>query len=126
MKRSPLKAKRDKPRRNEGRVNHSRIKAKVAAPPNVEERAHLARVANMPCLVCGRTSTVHHVTASVHGGRVTRSHQRTVPLCPKHHQVQFGPTESVEALGHGGFHLTYGIDLMVEAETLWKHRRYGG
>lgn len=79
----------------------------------------MARVAGMGCLVCGSPSTVHHVTASIHGGRLTRSNQRVVPLCPRHHQIQAGPKESVEALGHGGFHATYGIDLLSEAERLW-------
>lgn len=82
------------------------------------EKRHLERIAAMPCLVCGAQSTVHHVTASIHGGRVSRRHNRTVPLCPVHHQIQWGPRESVEALGHGGFYREYGIDLMAEAERL--------
>lgn len=28
----------------------------------------MARIAEMPCLVCGGQATVHHVTASIHGG----------------------------------------------------------
>ncbi len=82
------------------------------------ERAHMAKVATLPCLVCGAQSTVHHVTASIHGGRLTRSHWRVVNLCPRHHQIQHGPRESVEALGHGGFYREYGIDLLAEAERL--------
>ena len=77
------------------------------------------RVAALPCLVCARKATVHHVTASIHGGRLTRRHDRVVPLCPVHHQVIYGPRESVEALGHRGFYHTYGIDLLAEAERLW-------
>jgi hypothetical protein len=119
VKRTPLKRKRDKPRRNEGRVQHDRMKPKVGAPPTAEERRHIARVASMPCLVCGRASTVHHVTATVHGGRISRSHKRVVPLCPKHHQIQWGPTESVEALGHGGFARMHGIDLLQVSDDLW-------
>jgi hypothetical protein len=64
--------------------------------------------------------TLHHVSATIHGGRITRSHKLVVPLCPKHHQIQHGPRESVEALGHGGFHITYGVDLLAAAERLWK------
>lgn len=41
-----------------------------------------------------------------------------VPLCPVHHQIQWGPRESVEALGHGGFYRVYGIDLLAEAERI--------
>jgi hypothetical protein len=82
----------------------------------------------MPCLVCKQPSTVHHVTASIHGGRITRSHRRVVPLCNNratgpHHQAVYdkvsGP-RSVELLNHGGFYLKYGIDLLAEAERLWK------
>ncbi|MES2295232.1 MAG: HNH endonuclease [Pseudomonadota bacterium] len=78
----------------------------------------MARIAAMPCLVCGAQSTVHHVTASIHGGRLSRSNFRVVPLCPAHHQIQHGPRESVEALGHSGFWVFHGIDLLAEAERL--------
>ncbi len=71
----------------------------------------------MPCLVCGARSTVHHVTSDGYK-RISRSHLRVVPLCPRHHQIQHGPRESVEALGHAGFTATYGIDLLAEAERL--------
>jgi hypothetical protein len=86
------------------------------------ERAHMARVAQLPCLVqsCGWAATVHHVTASIHGGRLSRSHKRVVPLCPRHHQIQHGPRYSVEALGHGGFYREYRIDLLAAAEQLWE------
>jgi hypothetical protein len=87
--------------------------------PTAAERRHIERVASLPCLVCGARATVHHVTAGIHGGRVSRRHDRVTPLCPRHHQVIYGPKESVEALGHRGFFLTYGIDLMAEAERLW-------
>lgn len=86
--------------------------------PTKAEKAHMARIAAMPCLVCGGRATVHHVTAKIEGGRIARRHDRVVPLCPVHHQIQFGPRESVEALSHRGFWLTYGIDLLVEAERL--------
>lgn len=87
--------------------------------PTAAERRHMDRIAALPCLACGARSTVHHVTASIHGGRLARRHDRVVPLCPVHHQVIYGPRESVEALGHGGFYHTYVIDLLAEAERLW-------
>lgn len=100
-------------------VNHRRIKAKAGTPPTAKERAHMERVAKLPCLVCGGGSTVHHVTGSSHVmGRLPRSHELVVPLCPKHHQVIHGPRESVEALGHRGFYRMHGIDLLAEAEFL--------
>jgi hypothetical protein len=83
------------------------------------ERCHLDRVAAMGCLVCGLPVTIHHVTSDGHQ-RLTRTHQRIVPLCPTHHMIQFGPHESVEALGHAGFTATYGIDLLEVADALWR------
>ena len=63
---------------------------------------------------------MHHVTGFADRiGRQSRRHDRVVPLCPVHHQIQHGPRESVEALGHRGFYTMHGIDLMAEAERLW-------
>lgn len=122
MKRSPLKAKRDRPRRNEGRVRHIRVKPRPGAPPDKEERTHLARIAALPCLVCGVWPvTLHHVSSDGFK-RIARSHKLIVPLCARHHQIQHGPRESVEALGHAGFTALYGIDLLVWAERAWDLR----
>lgn len=98
-------------------LRRSPLRRKARYVPADEQR-HMARVAAMGCLVCGDQATVHHVTASIHGGRISRDNRRVVPLCPVHHQIQFGPRESVEALGHGGFFTAYGIDLLAEAERL--------
>lgn len=127
MRRTPLKQKRDRPRRDEGRIKHVRVKPKAGAPPTAEERRHMKHVGRMRCLLdtvpkvfpCGGRLTLHHVTASIYGGGITRSHKRVVPLCEAHHQIQHGPHGSVEALSHGGFHAVYGIDLLAEADRLW-------
>lgn len=79
------------------------------------ERRHMGKVAEEPCLVCGQPSTVHHVTSDGFK-RITRDNFKVVPLCPRHHMIQYGPRESVEALGHAGFTKAYGIDLLAEAE----------
>jgi len=66
--------------------------------------------------------TLHHVSASIHGGRITRSHKLVTPLCPVHHQAVFDSASmpvSVELLGHGGFYQEHGIDLLGVAERLW-------
>lgn len=94
------------------------MKVKRRKPTTAAERRHLDRVAQMPCLVCGRPSTVHHVTSDG-CKRLTRTHERVVPLCPRHHMIQWGPKDSVEALGHAGFEATYGIDLLAAATVLW-------
>jgi hypothetical protein len=80
----------------------------------------MERVAGLPCLVTGRYPVqLHHVTATISGGRIARSHKRVVPLVPEMHQIQHGPRESVEALGHRGFYERWGIDLLFEANRLW-------
>lgn len=85
--------------------------------PTAAERRHLARIADMGCLVCGSPATVHHVTSDGYK-RITRSHMLVTPLCPVHHQIQHGPHESVEALGHAGFAKEYGVDLLAAAKAL--------
>ena len=81
---------------------------------------HHAKVAQLPCLVCGAHGVeVHHVVGYADRmGRAPKRDDRVVPLCAVHHSVQHGPRESVHALGHQGFFITYGIDLMAEAEAL--------
>lgn len=82
----------------------------------------MERVAKLPCLVCGKWPVqLHHVTAGVYGGRISRSHKRIVPLCFAHHKVEGGPT-SVEAIGHKGFFLTHGINLLAAADRLWDEK----
>lgn len=104
-----------------------RMKRKASDKPNAAERLHMDRVAGLPCLVSGRHPvTLHHPTASIHGGRLDRSHSLVVPLAPEFHLIQHGPHYSVEALGHGGFYRMHGIDLMAEAETLKLESQYLG
>ena len=76
-------------------------------------------IAAMGCIVCGGPATVHHVRATIHGRGISKNDELVVPLCPPHHLIQHGPRESVEALGHQGFFITYGIDLLAEATRLW-------
>lgn len=101
---------------------HNRIKPKAGAKPDAAERAHMHRVAQLPCLVCGaRPVTLHHCTGYADRiGRIARSHKRVVPLCARHHLIQFGPRQSVEALGHRGFYEMHGVDLLAEADSLWR------
>ncbi len=99
-------------------MKRSRAKGRTAA-----EQRHFDRVAALGCLVCGGEATLHHVTAHADRmGRLPRSHQRIVPLCPLHHQGlgEKAPMPvSVERLGHRGFYQEHGIDLLAEAERLW-------
>jgi hypothetical protein len=116
VKRSPLRAKRPTPRRDEGRIAHARIK-----PKEPKEPTYLGFIASLGCLVCGAPATVHHVTSDGYK-RLARSDRRVAPLCPRHHQIQHGPRESVEALGHAGFKARYAIDLLAWAEAAWERR----
>lgn len=92
----------------------------MAKPPTAAERAHMDRVASLPCLVSGRSPvTLHHCTGYADRlGRFSRSHRLVVPLAPAMHLIQFGPRLSVEALGHRGFFDHHGIDLLAEARRL--------
>jgi hypothetical protein len=106
---------------------HIRLKRKASDKPNAAERLHMERIAGLPCLVSGRHPvTLHHPTASIHGGRLPRSHSLVVPLAPELHLIQHGPHYSVEALGHRGFYLHHGIDLLAEAELLKLESQYLG
>lgn len=95
-------------------------------PPTAIERAHMAWVGELPCLVCGKNATVHHVTAYADRmGRLARSHHRVVPLCGQHHQAihdKASDPQSVERLSHRGFYDKHGIDLYAEAVRLAEER----
>jgi len=99
----------------------------MAKPATSAERRHFARVALLPCLVCSGQSTLHHVTGYADRmGRAPKRHDRVVPLCnvAPHHQAVFDKAsdpQSVEMLSHRGFYEKYGIDLMAEAERLWRY-----
>lgn len=125
MKRSPLRPKRPTPRRQAPeRVQHVRSKPKAGAPPTAQEKRHMDRVAALGCLVCRSPAELHHVTSDGLK-RIARSHQRVVPLCPRHHRIHVGSAESVEYLGHAGFTIRYGIDLLSEADRLWRETEEG-
>jgi len=118
LSRSRLKPKRDTPRRNEGRVQHERMKAKAGAKATAEERRHLDRIAAMPCLVAGCTNAanIHHVVSDGFK-RISRTHRLATPLCKIHHQD--GPM-AVHRIGHAKFTEVFGIDLLTWAEEAWE------
>lgn len=115
MKRSPLKPKRDRPRRAEGRVTHQRMKPAAKANPTAEEASHMKLVATLGCLVCGRPANIHHVMHYAHKMR-RRDHRYIVPLCRDHHQGNSG----VHGLGsEKAFQDFWGIDLVAWAIEAW-------
>lgn len=93
---------------------YSRIK-----PRRKKQPLHMARVALMPCLVCGKRSEVHHVRTGNQG----KNDARVVPLCPDHHRSNIG----FHGLGsERAFYQEYGIDLSAEAERLATESRQEG
>jgi hypothetical protein len=96
--------------------------AKKSTYRPVAIQRHFARVAELGCIVCGAPCELHHVTAYADRmGRISRSDERVVGLCPTHHRsgAPGGFKQSVEALGHRGFFQEFGIDLLAEAQRLW-------
>ena len=65
-----------------------KVSAKRAAYMKSAERKlaliHMAKVAMLPCLVCGAWPVeIHHATKP-------RSDMHVLPLCPRHHRREFG------------------------------------
>ena len=99
-------------------LRRSALRAKPKYKPVAVQRHH-DRVAALGCLISGEPATLHHVTGYADKpGRFSRDEWLVVPLAPRFHLIQFGPTESVEALGHQGFFLMHGVDLLAEAVRL--------
>lgn len=118
LRRSSIKAKRDTPRRNEGRVTHERMKPKAKRTATAQEKRHMERVAALACLVpgCNNPANIHHVVSDGMK-RLARRHDRVTPLCETHHQS--GPC-AVHRVGHARFTEIFGIDLLMTAERLWE------
>lgn len=117
--RTPLRAKRDKPRRSEGRVQHKRLKQRVASPPSAAERFHLDRVAIGPCVSCGTTQSIvlHHIMKCA-GKAKRRDHRFVARLCATCHNMGNG---SVHLLGsEAAFLKATGIDLAAWAVEQWE------
>jgi hypothetical protein len=66
-----------------------KVSAKRAAYLASDDRRaaleHMARIAQMPCLVCGAWPVEVH-----HEGK-PRSDWNVLPICPRHHRREFGP-----------------------------------
>jgi hypothetical protein len=74
-----------KPRKPLAKRSAKRL-AYLASDARQDGLAHMARVAQLPCLVCGaRPVEVHHEGKP-------RSDMRVLPLCPRHHRREYGPS----------------------------------
>ena len=111
MKRTPLRAKRDRPRRNEGRVAHQRMKPKTVDPTPEQRRYHFWLRENVArCEACGALFdlVVHHILPSSR-----RDHWNVVLICAPCHN---GRTDSVHLLGsEEKFQRHHGVDLKAIA-----------
>ena len=83
-----------------------------------EERRHLERVGAMPCAACGHyESNVHHVI-STGFARITRTHEKVIPLCRFCHQD--GPY-AIHRIGSRAWNERF-FDQMELADRLWSER----
>lgn len=118
MNRSPIKQKRDKPRRNEGRIKHKRMKRPIADKPTAEEKFHMGRLTKLPCVVpgCFGSSVFHHIK-HMKEKRCNRDHRFGANLCPDHHNMG---DFSIHLLGgERAFLNHHGVDLVRYAIEQW-------
>jgi hypothetical protein len=85
----------------------------------VRDKAHLRRVAQQPCLVCGRLPTqAHHLKyLEPRGLSLKPSDAFAVPLCRLHHRALH------DAGDEEGWWRQHKIDPVPEAERLWRGAR---
>lgn len=117
MRRTPLKKKRETPRRNEGRIQHKRAKPRAKSAPTAAEARHMSRIAAMPCLGCGSAAVELHHSLTAKGKIRRRDHRFVCPLCPACHR---GP-KGVHGIGsEHKFGRMIGLDLGAWAEAQWE------
>lgn len=81
---------------------------------NKLEQAHLQRVAEMPCVVCGNWPVqVHHIETGM--GR-RKDHMRVIALCYDHHQGANG----LHTIGRKAWVQRYGREADLMAKMLNK------
>lgn len=74
----------EKPRKAMPKISAKR-QAYLSSPARQAGLAHMAAVAQLPCMVCAAWPVdVHHMPSP-------RSDMRVIPLCPQHHRREFGP-----------------------------------
>ena len=64
----------------------------MGKPATKEERRHMARVADLGCIVCknemlGKTPAALHHIRTGYGISQRAKHTEVIPLCPRHHQT---------------------------------------
>lgn len=75
----------------------------MAKAPTAAQRRQWSKVAELGCLVCGATATIHHLYT---GGGGRKNHDKVAPLCWAHH---IGPE---------------GIDGRVMSKKQWQQKYF--
>lgn len=76
------------------------------------------RLRSLGCLICAAPASIHHVMHAP-GKERRRDHRFTVPLCPGHHQGNYG----VHGLGsEKAFEALWGVDLVRWCMEAWMLR----
>jgi len=117
MRRTPIAKKRVKPRRNEGRVQHGRVKAKGRFATDHVKRYW--ETLERKCVCCGRTddTIIHHILAPMAEKLRKRDHRFVTVLCPACHNMS---DASVHLLGSEALFLEKtGVDLVEVARRNW-------
>lgn len=73
---------------------------------SIAGKRHMARVATLPCCICGAQPVeVHHIREG-QGAAQRAQDALTIPLCPEHHRGAAG----IHGLGRRGFYARYKRD----------------
>jgi DNA recombination protein Rad52 len=94
----------------------------LAAPKRVRDDQHLAFVATLPCLICGRAPSQAHHLRFIQPRALGRkaSDEWVVPLCNLHHRsLHDGGNEEAWWMQHR-------IDAAAEAARLWREQHTSG
>lgn len=74
------------------------------------ELAHMAKVKDMPCIICGDSPVDVHHTGT--GMGVRKNHMRVLPLCFDHHRGKNG----IGTVGRKIWELAYGTEEQLLAK----------
>lgn len=74
---------------------------------------HLARIRQMPCVVCGASGVhAHHSRVGLRTMGVRKSDETCLPLCPKHH-------DKLHSMNEGDFWIVCNISPLEVAAALY-------
>ena len=123
LRRTPLKPKREKPRRVAGRIPHKRTKPKAGAGPDARQQEYHAWLRDTVLLCecgCGRLAEcTHHILARL-PGKKRRDHWYVVRLSHECHNLR---SDSVHGLGsEAKFYQAHGADLV--AASIGRRRKW--